>query len=141
MTALIDRVSEPLRSETGLWLGESLSTRRRLDALAQQIVARWQRASSATEGRNGCLKLHHHHLRGLRPARLKALTVAHNFVAQREDGTTAAQRFFGAPHDDLVEHLIAVMPKPALPRVRRKKPKPVVVPLAAGDPPWTKLDG
>ena len=47
-------------------------------------------------------------------------------VAQREDGTTAAQRFFGAPHDDLVEHLIAVMPKPALPRVRRKKPKPVL---------------
>ena len=131
LAALIERVSEPLRCAKGVWLGESLSARRRLDALAQQIVNRWQRASSTTEGRNGYLELHHHHLRGLRPARLKALTVVHNFLARREDGTTAAERFFGAPHADLFEHLVAVMPMPALPRVRRKKPKPVIVPLAA----------
>jgi hypothetical protein len=130
LSELIDRVSAPLREAQGVWLGESLSVRRRLDALAREIVNRWQRASSATEGRNGFLELHHHHLRGLRPLRLKALTVIHNFEARREDGTTAAERFFGAPHADLFEHLVAVMPVPALPRTRRKRPPPEIVPLA-----------
>jgi hypothetical protein len=129
LRALGDRMRAPLRLPAGLWQQQTTATRRRLDALVQEIVDRWQRASSAVEGRNGVLGLHHHHLRGLPPARLKALTAVHNFVVRRADGTTAAQRFFGASHGDLFEHLVAVMPLPALPRTRRKRPPPEVVPL------------
>ena len=56
--------------------------------------------------------------RALPPALLEALTVIHNYVLRREDGTTAAERFFAARHDDLFEHLLDVMPP--LPRPRRR---------------------
>jgi hypothetical protein len=56
----------------------------------------------------------------LPPEVLKALTVVHNFVLRRDDGTTAAERFFGVPHDDLFTHLLEVMPP--LPRPRRRAP-------------------
>ncbi len=131
LVALISRVSAPLRVIEGSWCSQPLSLRRTLDALVREMVDRWQRASSAVEGRNGYLSLHHHHLRGLPPGRLRALTVVHNFVVRRADGTTAGQRFFGSPHGNLFEHLVTVMPLPALPRTRRKRPPPEIVPLAA----------
>ncbi len=80
--------------------------------LADQFV----RASSGVEGRNGLLSLRYHHRRALPPELLKALTVVHNFVLRRDDGTTAAERFFGASHGDLFDHLWVVMP--SLPRPR-----------------------
>jgi hypothetical protein len=82
----------------------------------------FQRSTSSIEGRNGYLSLHHHGLRGLRPAMLAALTVIHNYVLERADGTTAAERFFGRPPGDLFEHLCEVMPAPARPRRRPKEP-------------------
>jgi|GEM_PF-1693220 len=42
-----------------------------------------------------------------------------NFFITRPDGTTAAERFFGAAHDDLFELLCARLPPPARPRPRR----------------------
>ena len=39
----------------------------------------------------------------------------HNFHIRRPDGTTAAQRFFGAEHDDLFERLIDKIPQLARP--------------------------
>jgi hypothetical protein len=131
LRALLTQVSAPLLAAEGLWRSQPLSARRRLDALVKELVARWQRASSAVEGRNGFLSLHHHHLRGLSPARLKAVTVLHNFVVRRPDGTTAAERFFGKPHGDLFEYLVANMPLPTLPRNRRKQAQAELVPLAA----------
>lgn len=62
------------------------------------------------EGRNGLLSLRYHHTRTLPPELLKALTVVHNYVLRRDGGTIAAQRFFGAAHDDLFDHLLDVMP-------------------------------
>ena len=50
------------------------------------------------EGRNGHLALKHHTLHQFTTRKLQALTVLHNYVMRRADGTTAAERFYGAAH-------------------------------------------
>ena len=91
---------------------------RHLGSIALWLAGHFVRVSSAVEGHNGFLSLRYHHRRALPPPLLKALMVIHNYVLRREDGKTAAERFFGAPHDDLFEHLLDVMPP--LPRPRRR---------------------
>lgn len=89
---------------------------------AKGMADLFQRSSSCVEGRNGHLSLHHHGLHRLPPRKLAALTTVHNYFATRADGTTAAERFFGAPHDDLFEYLLTHMPSPPRPggaRLRR----------------------
>jgi len=91
-------------------------TRQQLDRLVLTCVDLFVRSSSCVEGRNGRLSLWHHHLHRLSAARMTALTVLHNFWSRRADGTTAAQRFFEAPHDDLFEWLLDRMDLPSRPR-------------------------
>lgn len=52
------------------------------------------------------------------------MTILHNYVIRRNDGTTAAERFFGAVHGDLFEHFVDVMPMPARPRRRYRREPP-----------------
>jgi hypothetical protein len=73
------------------------------------MVAKFQRTSSAVEGRNGYLSRLHHTSRGLDPQTLKSLTIIHNYDLKRADGTTAAQRLFGQPFPDLFEWLVEQM--------------------------------
>lgn len=87
-------------------------------SLAKDCADLFQRASSCVEGRNGQLALRHHHLHQISALRLEALTVIHNYVLRRADGTTAAQRFFGAPPKDLFMELCRSLPLPARPRQR-----------------------
>ncbi len=70
---------------------------------AQWICAKFHRASSAVEGRNGCLSQMYHNGRGLNLERLKAMTVIHNFDLKRRDGTTAAARLFHTSFPDLFQ--------------------------------------
>ncbi len=97
---------------------------------AREMVTKFQRTSSAVEGRNGYLSQIHHNRRGLSPLRLRVMTVLHNFYLQRSDGTTAAQRLFGQPVPHLFEWLVQQMPD--LPQARRRnsapKPKPFALP-------------
>jgi len=67
---------------------------------------------------------------GVQTKLLKALTVIHNYVITRRDGTTAAERFSGKKHEDLFAHLVAVTPPPARPRVRRRKERPPMLAAA-----------
>ncbi|WP_019506151.1 DUF6399 domain-containing protein [Pleurocapsa sp. PCC 7319] len=69
------------------------------------MVSKFQRCSSAVEGRNGYLSQVHHNRRGLSSNRLKVSTVIHNFALKRTDGTTAAERLFGRKFPDLFEYL------------------------------------
>ena len=55
------------------------------------MVSKFQRCSSAVEGRNGYLSQVHHNRRGLSTKRLKVSTVIHNFALKRSDGTTEAR--------------------------------------------------
>ena len=106
-------------ASASVWTFQPAAVRARLDAMAAGLASHFVRASSGVEGRNGFLSLRYHHRRALPPALLKALTVVHNYVLRREDGTTAAERFFGASHDDLFEHLVATITPLPQPRRRR----------------------
>jgi hypothetical protein len=90
---------------------------------AEWMVAKFQRASSAVEGRNGYLSQMHHTGRGISPQRLQVLTVIHNFGLKRPDGTTAAQRLFGRECPDLFDWLVKQMGDLPLPRKARSPSK------------------
>ena len=90
-------------------------------AWAEWMAGKFQRASSAVEGRNGCLSQMYHNGRGLTKPRLKALTVIHNFDLKRTDGTTAAERLFGTQFPDLFEWVADRMEELPLPREGRKR--------------------
>ncbi|CAK0780346.1 hypothetical protein CCP4SC76_7360001 [Gammaproteobacteria bacterium] len=89
-------------------------------------------AKTLSQKKSSYLSLHQHQMRGLGSALLKALTVVHNFVIKRADGTTAAIRFFGRPPDQtLFNHLCQVLPLPARPRKRSRCPNEDAQLLAA----------
>jgi len=97
-----------------------------VERVASECADLFQRSSSCVEGRNGQLSLQHHGMHRISASRLQALTVVHNFFLRRPDGTTAAERFFGAKPKDLFEHLLLALPKPARPAASRS-PTPAVV--------------
>jgi hypothetical protein len=73
---------------------------------ATWIAMKFQRTSSAVEGRNGMLARMNHTQRSIPVRRLKVATVIHNFGIRREDGTTAAERLFGEPFPDLFDWIV-----------------------------------
>lgn len=79
----------------------------------------FQRSSSNVEGRNGYLSLYHHVYKMMNPRKMQASTIIHNYFVTREDRTTAAERFFGSPPDDLFSWLLANTDYPALPAKKR----------------------
>ena len=105
--------------EKEMELDKGLSTR--LEQAARAWASLFVRVSSCVEGRNGQLEKHKRNSRRLSKRKLEALTVLHNFHIKREDGTTAAQRFFENEHDDLFEHLVKVLEYPKRPATRRRK--------------------
>lgn len=129
--ATIEQVTAPLREPTGPWSRLPAETRATASALAVECAGLFQSCSASVEGRNGYLSLRHHHLHALPAPWLAMMTTLHNYVIRRDDGTTAAERFFGAPHGDLFEHLVEVMPMPARPRTRRRREPPELFAAAA----------
>ncbi len=97
---------------------------------AQWMCAKYQRTSSAVEGRNGYLSRLHHGGRGLSEPTLKVLTIIHNFDLKRADGTTAAQRLFDHCFPDLFEWIVDYMGE--LPVARRSSKAQEVNPLPLG---------
>ena len=85
-------------------------------AMGKECAERFQRSSSCVEGRNGMLSLLHHRQHKLNERKLQALTVIHNFGIHRKDGTTAAERFFGAKHENLFKSLVANVRIPGRPQ-------------------------
>jgi len=86
---------------------------------ADWISMKFQRTSSAIEGRNGYLSQMHHNGRGITANRLKALTVIHNYDTRRKNGTTAAERLFDKKIPDMFDWLIGQMGDLPLPRKAR----------------------
>ena len=111
-----------------LWRDLPTALRRSVLAAAHDCVDLFQRSTGCVEGRNGVLSLHQHHMRGLNSQTLAALTVVHNFVATRSDGSTAASRFFGRmPNTPLFDHIFQAMPP--LPRPRKRSSRSLLDPL------------
>jgi len=92
-----------------------------LKKIAKECAQIFQRSSSCVEGRNAQLSLRHHGIHRLSDKHLRAQTVIHNFYVKRIDRSTAAARFFEAPHRDVFEHLLDKMDYPARPRKRLAK--------------------
>lgn len=86
-----------------------------VEQVLKDCAGLFQRSSSCVEGKNGRLALHHHGLHRLSTRKLKALTTLHNYFLQRPDGTTAAQRFFGACPHDLFDWVLQRLPLPPRP--------------------------
>ena len=95
--------------------------KREVEEAARETAGLFQRSSSCVEGRNGRLSLQHHGHSRVSERRLKALTVIHNYMVKRSDGTTAAERFFGQKPRDVFTWLLERMPD--LPRPAPKRPK------------------
>jgi hypothetical protein len=114
--------------QDGAWQagGELLSLseeeRKEVQEVAREIAGLFQRSSSCVEGRNGRLSLQHHGHSRVSDRRLRALTVIHNYVVKRSDGTTAAERFFGKQHKDVFSWLLERMPDLPRPAPKRQKP-------------------
>jgi DNA segregation ATPase FtsK/SpoIIIE-like protein len=103
-----------------------------IEKVAQECAGLFQRSSSCVEGRNGQLALRHHSLHRLSDRKLTALTGVHNYFVKRADGTTAAERFFGAKPRDLFEWLLDRVDIPGRPAQKRSRPtlKTFLVPAA-----------
>jgi len=115
LRARAEEVLERARSPDGVWGRLSVAEQGTLDGLAQECASFFQRSSSCVEGRNGQLSLKHHALHRLTPRKLVALGVLHNFMVQRPDGTTAAERFFGQRPEPLYAWLVGRLPFPGRP--------------------------
>lgn len=120
LRALAEEVLARARSPDGFWGTLSPAVRADLERKAQQCADFFQRSSSCVEGRNGQLSLKHHALHHLTTRKLRALTVLHNYLLQREDGSTAAQRFYGTTPRDLFSWLREHLSLPARPRHKRR---------------------
>ena len=96
-------------------------------AWAEWMSDKFQRTSSAVEGRNGWLSQMYHNGRGLTAQRLRSHTVIHNFDLRRGDGTTAAERLFETQFPDLFEWMASRMGE--LPLARKAREQVVSNPL------------
>ena len=108
------------RSPDGLWGTLHCDLQADLETKARQCADFFQRSSSCVEGRNGQLSLRHHALHHLTARKLQALTVLHNYAVQREDGSTAASRFYGGTPRDLFGWLLKRLSLPAWPRIAQR---------------------
>lgn len=88
---------------------------------AQQMSLKYQRTTSAIEGRNARLSQHYFSSRGVRKSHINPLTVIHNFWIKRTDQTTAAERLCGFKPPDLFEYLLQRSREIPLPRKRNAK--------------------
>lgn len=82
----------------------------------REMAETFQRSSSCVEGRNGMLSLNYHRFHRLNGRTLQVLTIVHNFDVRRSDGTTAAERFFEAKHENLFDSLVANVRIPGKPQ-------------------------
>ena len=106
-------------SDTQAWQSMTDERKKALQGEARKCALVFQRSSSCVEGRNGQLSLKHHASRKMSARKLAASTVIHNYFITRRDGTTAAERLFEQPPDDLFEWLLAHTDYPALPAKKR----------------------
>jgi hypothetical protein len=121
----LKQLAEELRKsawqEGGALATLSEEARKAVEEAARETAGLFQRSSSCVEGRNGRLSLQHHGHSRVSQQRLKALTVIHNYLVKRPDGTTAAERFFGQKHKGVFSWLLERMPDLPRPAAKRSQ--------------------
>ena len=127
--ALAERLLQRAWQKDGA-LGQLPEEKRQgVQRVAKEVVGLFARSSSCVEGRNGRLSLLHHGHCRLSAGRLKALTAVHNYLAERPDGTTAAERFFGQQPRDVFTWLLQRLPDLPRPAAKRPRKDPLAAPL------------
>lgn len=121
LRALSDTLLARARDPASPFMALAPDVRDHVEAVISSTLALFVRSTACVEGRNGHLARYHHGLHRLSDARLRALTVIANYYARRDDGTTAAERFFGRPPEDLFTWLLERLDPPAQPRTSRAK--------------------
>jgi hypothetical protein len=119
LTQMASKLKEQGRAEGGPLSELSEEERGRVQQVARETAGLFSRSSSCVEGRNGRLSLQHHGHSRVSQRRLTALSVIHNHLVERPDGTTAALRFFGQRPPDLFDWLLERLPD--LPRPAQKR--------------------
>lgn len=120
LRALSEEILARARSPDGLWATLPPDVQGDVEGKAQQCADLFQRSSSCVEGRNGQLSLTHHALHQLTARKLRSLTVVHNYLVPRDDGSTAAERFYGVRPRDVFAWLLEHSSLPARPRASRR---------------------
>jgi len=115
------RLKEKAWAKGSALVGLDAEQKKAVQAAASVCVELFQRSSSCVEGRNGRLSLFHHGQTRLSEKRLQTLTVIHNYVVKRQDGTTAAERFFTHKQRDAFTWLLQRMPQLPQPAAKRRK--------------------
>ena len=115
---LAAEVEARARSPDSVWWSLDAAEQEQLLERARRCAELFQRSSSCVEGRNGHLALKHHALHRLSLRKLGVLTVLHNYLIRRADGTTAAERFYGQEPRDLFTWLFDRLSYPVRPRRR-----------------------
>lgn len=113
----------PLRARDGPLSDLNAEEMATVEQVALECAQLFQRSSSCVEGRNGQLALHHHRLHRISGRKLAALTTVHNYFVRRENGTTAAERFFGTQPRDLFEWVLDRVDLPGRPAKKRARPQ------------------
>ncbi len=106
-----------------LWDQLSTEQKNKLNKIALDCIRIFQRSSSNVEGRNSQVKTLYRNLHLLSEKRLRAFTAIHNYWIKRDDGTTAAERFFEHKPEDLFEYLMKNMSCPSRPASKRPQLK------------------
>lgn len=119
----LEELLAPLRAKDGPLNGLEAEEWATIEKVAQECALLFQRSSSCVEGRNGQLALHHHRLHRISGRKLAALTAVHNYFLKRENGTTAAERFFGARAKDPFEWVLEHVELPGRPAKKRVQPQ------------------
>jgi hypothetical protein len=128
---MAERLREEGWQEGGALAALRAEEKEEAQRVAQQCAELFSRSSSCVEGRNSRLSLFHHGQTRLSERRLKALTAVHNYLVRREDGTTAAERFFGQEQRDVFSWLLQRMPDLPRPAAKRRKSPSAEVPAGA----------
>lgn len=123
LAALGERLVEEAWHPGGALGALPAEVREKLERIGSECVGWFGRSSSCVEGRNGRLGFYQLGQTRLAARRLGVLTVMHNYVVRREDGSTAAERFFGVKQGDAFTWLLERMPD--LPRPAARRPKKV----------------
>jgi hypothetical protein len=121
LVVMAEKLKEQAWGKGSALVGLDAAQKKEVTTAARACAEMFQRSSSCVEGRNGRLSLFHHGQTRLSEKRLQALTVVHNYVVRREDGTTAAERFFGQKQRDAFAWLLRRLPELPRPAAKRRK--------------------
>lgn len=124
-----EEILAPILARDGPFCSLGQEERLLINKVAKECAQLFQRSSSCVEGRNGQLALRHHSLHRISNRKLSALTTVHDYFVKRDDGTTAAERFFGSKPRALFEWLLDRVDIPGRPALDRLRPKEMEHPL------------